>query len=254
MKKKTDDQASNSQAEIGARRAVVTRALESATSSSWEGLHAHKSAGAGLIQLKEVVPHGQFRREVETRVQISKQWAAKLMQLHRCWPQIEDAFAWAQSSGQSLSRTEFSVDGALALLRKWERRNDADAEPPPLSRGQARARQTSRDEIEDLKRQLREALAQLDAARERIRALEAEIYRPKSIPGRLPIDDKTKSRAENLAALWQRPGTEDEGRNAEQRLREMAERFGRTLTEFLDECGLEGRVKETFDDAQARAA
>ena len=96
------------------------RDLRSATGNSFDALKTHARVGGRLIRLKEHLGHGNFEREVEARLGLKKQWRARLMKVDREWPNIMAAIEWAKAS-QRLTRSEFSVDGALALLAAWRR-------------------------------------------------------------------------------------------------------------------------------------
>jgi hypothetical protein len=214
------DQWSNTLAEIEAICAGVLSSLHSGTNSSWESLQAHCQAGIGLMRLKEMLPHGQFLNEVKTRFGIGKQWSASLMKLAHDWDDIEHAVTWARESGP----LSLSVDGALALVKKWRQAMSGDiaddTPAPEPQRGAAGIRRMSKIE-EELRQQLEATQAELMQANARIRFLETEIARLQS---------------------QVHPATEayDE---------ETAIRSGGTLPDFLSECGVKSPVDWTNEDA-----
>ena len=79
----------------------------------------HFEIGCHLIELKKLVPHGSFEREVQRRLGFKKGWRARLMKLAEERPNIMMALEYAKANNQ-LTRTEYSVDGALALLKRWQ--------------------------------------------------------------------------------------------------------------------------------------
>jgi hypothetical protein len=198
---------SNTQAEIEAICAGVLRSLHAGTDGSWESLQAYRQAGIGLMQLKDMLPHGQFLKEVEIRFRIGKSWAASLMRLADKWDDVERAVNWMREKGP----LSLSVDGALALVKKWRQAMSGDAADhrpaPERQRRPAGTRRMAKAE-EELHQQLEAMQAELLRANTRIRFLEAEVARLQS-----QIDPATEAYAE-----------------------ETGTPVDRTLPDFLSEC------------------
>jgi Protein of unknown function (DUF3102) len=123
----TSDEASTGDASAGVGHNVEAmieghygeagRKTKLASDCSLEALTIHFEIGGHLIELKKLVPHGSFEREVQRRLGFKKGWRARLMKLAEERPSIIKALEWAEANNQ-LTRTEFSVDGALALLKR----------------------------------------------------------------------------------------------------------------------------------------
>jgi hypothetical protein len=111
---------SNSEPSADALFAATGREMRCGSSRSFAGLEAHMRLGGHLSELKKILPHGSFGRGVKDRLGIERQWGARLMQLHEESLDVLKAIEWAKSEN-CLSRSEFSVDGALRLLTKWRR-------------------------------------------------------------------------------------------------------------------------------------
>jgi hypothetical protein len=242
----TVDPTNNAQAVVDAKFAEAQRGLQLGERSGWDSLVGFCQSGRAFIDIKAILPHGQFGRQVEARCRCSRQWRTQLMKLARQWPDVENAFAWARANNHAL---KFSVDGALALAAKWRREMTGTGSERP-----SQTRRTSRrsDEAEELRRQLRAARAEVARAHARIRILETELSCRNGTLSRTFIDPKTKALAEKVGALWHR-GVGGERLCAEQRLRAMAERLGRSMREFVAECGLKCPADWTDPDAQPRA-
>ena len=239
----------NAQVAVEAGFAQLKRSLLNATASGHESLEAYREAGQALIRLKDILPHGRFIKEVGARVHCTKQWSARLMKLAREWPDIMKAFDAAKTAGRTLGRSEFSVDGALAFVAKWRRNTGANSES--TRRSGTRHSSAKAQESEALRQQLFATQFELGRARARIRALEAELRLARGVPDPQPIDPATMARAAKVAALWHRGAFAGERANAESRLRAMAKRFGRTLDEFIAECGLKSPADWTSAAAEA---
>jgi hypothetical protein len=113
-------QQSNSETVIDAIFDTVRRKCRAASGKSFDALKANAEIGGHLRELKEHLGHGNFGREVETRLGIGRQWRALLMKVAQEWPDIVTAITWAKTNNR-LTRSEYSVDGALALLAAWRR-------------------------------------------------------------------------------------------------------------------------------------
>jgi hypothetical protein len=119
----------NSEAIVEAIFKDTRRKLRSISGKSFDALKASAEVGPGLTELKKHLGRGRFGHEVEARLGITRQWCARLMKLGEEWPEITAAIEWAKA-GNRLTRSEYSVDGALALLKEWRRElNGENAEP-----------------------------------------------------------------------------------------------------------------------------
>jgi hypothetical protein len=114
----------NSEAETEALIAEADRDLSSA-GNNLDGLKAHSRAGQRLIELKAHLDHGKFEPVVEARLGIKRQRRAQLMKLARKFSETQTAIEWAKANDR-LTRSAYSVDGALALLKAWQHRDDPD--------------------------------------------------------------------------------------------------------------------------------
>ena len=73
------------------------------------------------MRLKDMLPHGQFLNEVKSgSVSVSNGRPAD--ELAHEWDDIERAVTWVSESGP----LSLSVDGALALVKKWRQAMSGD--------------------------------------------------------------------------------------------------------------------------------
>ena len=113
-------QQSNSETVVDALFDAAGCKLRSASGNSFDALKAHAEVGQALVELKEHLAHGNFGQEVESRLGIKRQWRARVMTVGREWPDILMAIEWGMANNR-LTRSEYSVDGTLALLKAWRR-------------------------------------------------------------------------------------------------------------------------------------
>jgi hypothetical protein len=158
----------------------ITRNLKVATGSSFDSLHAHWHVSQGLEELKSHLPRRTFGDYVEKHFGLKKQWRCRLMKLGKEWPHVLTAIEWAKAKGE-ITRSEFSVDGALALVAKWRRDECGYASAATSSSSAGRNRRSrspgGTDNSIDLLPLLILSLAALKQARAHILFLEAEIER-----------------------------------------------------------------------------
>ncbi len=171
---------SNRQVAIEEVASRIARELKKGVGSSRDSLLSHVAVGAALIEFKELTPHGEFIHQIGVRFGLQKQWSARLMKLSVEWPNIRKAIEWAEATGQ-MTRSEYSVDGAFALLAKWRYETAEDEPGSPRPRGSDH-RRPQHDAVKpvNLLQFLLMALAALAHARARILLLEAEVERLKS--------------------------------------------------------------------------
>jgi hypothetical protein len=106
-------------------------AADRAHRSGLDTLLAFRDIGKALHEAKEAIgsiPRGAFGQWAEENgCGFSKEWRARLMLLASEWQEFETAMRWAEARGRKLGRTEFSVDGAIALLREWRQATEVRA-------------------------------------------------------------------------------------------------------------------------------
>src|SRR5260370_15807731 len=110
---------STSQTAVEGLIARCSESLQHGKQGGMISLEAYRDAGLALVELKEILPRGEFGRVAAERCGCCKQWRARLMQVARQWDNIRAALVWAENSGSSLLQKAYSVDAALALLRAW---------------------------------------------------------------------------------------------------------------------------------------
>ena len=110
---------SNSETVVEAIFREASRKLRSVSGKSFDALKVHAEVGQSLAELKKHFGHGQFGREVEVRLGLTRQWRARVMKVGEEWPNIMTAIEWAKANNR-VTRSEYSVDGALALLKEWQ--------------------------------------------------------------------------------------------------------------------------------------
>jgi hypothetical protein len=230
---------SNSQIAVESLVARCNESLQRGKDGGWASLTAYRDAGRALLELKDIVPRGQFGLVATERCGCCKQWRTRLMRLAREWGDIPHALEWAENSGSSLIRKAYSVDGALALLRAWRRIQSGDAQRKQPGTRRRRSGSMGR-EIADLKEKLSPGAAY-------IAVLEDELAATQTPNGaHQDLDDADRSEVQKVAALWLRPGTHGEGLEAAHKLRALARRYGWPIGDLLHECGIEGPADWTF--------
>jgi hypothetical protein len=135
--------------------------------------------------LKKLSGHGNFEREVEKRLGIKKQWRARLMKVGKEWSHIMTAIQWAKAENR-ITRPEYSVDGALALLKEWQREVGGKSGPAKqnFSKIGCVGNETFSDTMvfDYLKLLIGFLLSELARARQRIAFLESEFKRRGEAP------------------------------------------------------------------------
>jgi hypothetical protein len=227
---------SNSETAIESLVARCNESLQRGKDGGLASLTAYRDAGSALLELKEVLPRGQFGPVATERCRCSKQWRARLMQLAREWGDIRRALEWADGRGADVSDKAYSVDGALALLRAW-RRIQSGKQPG------TRRRRSGSKQSENIKLKQR-----LSAAVRYIAVVEEELADCAANPNgeRQDLDPADLSKTQKVATLWLCPGTDGEGLAAAHKLRALARRYGWPIRDLLHECGIEGPADWTF--------
>jgi hypothetical protein len=154
----------------------IRLSLQAGTGSSFESLKAHARVGQGLIDLKEHLRPRNFGREVEGRFGLKKQWRARLMKLADRWGDVLAAIELAKTTGQ-MTRSEYSVDGALALIAARHRQETDGADDGASDNGAVPKSSRRAAKPIDLLRLLLLTLTELARAHAHIRVLESEIER-----------------------------------------------------------------------------
>lgn len=177
--------------------------------------------------------HGKFGRML-TRCGCTRAWAARLMKLYRIWGELPAARAWAETSKRPVSSKQFSVDGAIRLVREYQDEKNGKAV------GRATRARPSR---------LKEALAQLITAEQKLAAAKAlieflESERSAAKPtapevDRQPLDPGAREKVAKVGAYWFRGSTHGERTSAVSRLHQIASRYGWPFRDLALECGLE---------------
>jgi hypothetical protein len=201
-------------------------------------LEAFRDAGAALVEIKELLPRGEFGRVANERCRCSKQWRARLMKLALEWNEVLVALRWAEADGPELLRKACSVDGALQVLKAWR---GAQNGSPKRGQGSRKPRSQS------FEREIAQLKQQLSAAGTYITVLEVELA---ASAARRDLDPSERGRIRKVANLWLRPGTNGEGMAAAHKLRLLAGQLGWPIRDLLEECGIEGPARWTFSSTR----
>ena len=118
---------SNSETSADAHFEAAGRETQCACGKSFAALEANMRIGGHLSVLKEILPRGNFGREVKARLGFDRQWSSRLMQLREAWNDVLSATEWAKSENR-VKRSELGVDSALALVAEWKRAHEDIAE------------------------------------------------------------------------------------------------------------------------------
>jgi hypothetical protein len=177
---------SNSAPEIDHLAEKYNEAANRAGRGGFQTLEARRDQGSALRQLKRLLPHGQFGKEIASRLKCSVQWAGRLMKLDEQWGVVQEALRWAESNAKLLSREAYSVDRALRLASEY-RAEQSGSTPAPRRRRSStlNIRQQLAEEQEqhalvaaelrDLRQELQTVKIERTAARERAAFLEEQI-------------------------------------------------------------------------------
>jgi hypothetical protein len=139
--------------------------LSNALKSSEKSLDEHRAIGEALLKAKPLVRRGYLHWAKE-RFGFSKQWCARLTKLAESWDQCLQARSWAEEQGYT-ANNRYAVDGALALVRRWQ-----DAQAPALEAATARPK---RQKASEIKAELDTVHAELDVARVQIQETDAKL-------------------------------------------------------------------------------
>ena len=235
---------SNSQTALDGLVERCNQSLQHGMEGGLASLEAHRDAGAALLELKELLPWGQFGPVAEARCGCSKQWRARLMQLNREWENVQAAMRWAESCGRNLGRRAYSVDGAVALVNEWRRAEAGDARPSKSAR-------SAKPRMEAILRESAILKERLSAAAAYIAGLEDELAELRSLASeRQEVDAPTRDEIKKVAALWLGGGKDAERRSAVHQLWGIARRRGWNLRDLLHECAIEGPADWTFAESR----
>lgn len=192
---------------------------------------------------------GAFGQWVEAQgFPFDKTWRARLMKLAANWDAIMEAVEALPED-----KRKWSVDGVLAIWAAAEKakaapQGDAEGEPEGEAGAEPKTKAKKETEAERLRRELAEALELIERLKKENAELKAKAEGPKAKAkaetkakpeGGATVDANTKRRAKAVYNLYKRPGTEEEGNAAKERLEAMAKRFGLSLEDFIKACGLE---------------
>jgi hypothetical protein len=234
---------SNSKTAVESLVLRCTDSLQRGKQGGLASLEAHRDAGAALVELKDLLPHGKFGAVANERCGCSKQWRVLLMRLCREWGDLQVALRWAERDRPELIRKAYSVEGALAVLNLWRRVQTGDG-PPSRSR-------TGKPSFASILRENARLKEDLSAAAAYIAFLEEKLdtHRPAARGEQQDeIDPDARDKIEKVAALWRRGGTDGERSAAVHRLDDIAQRYGRTFRDLLHECQIESPARLTFAD------
>ena len=151
---------------------TILERLPRAQKSSEQSLDEHRAIGEALLRAKPLIRRGYLNWAKE-RFGFSKQWCARLTKVAETWDDCVKARSWAEEQGHAVN-SGYSVDGALALVRKWK----SATLPAP----QGNATSVKRQKASELKSDLEAARTELEIAR-------------------LEIEDKDAKLAEALARI-----------------------------------------------------
>ncbi|WP_046861625.1 DUF3102 domain-containing protein [Microvirga massiliensis] len=245
-KTKPNAEDQDSQPALQAIAADIQKTLARARHASESSLKDFRSIGEALIKAKPLLPRGGYLEWARETFHFSKQWCSALTKLAASWSDYESARSWAEAEGRLLGRREYSVDGALGLIRQWQR---AMAPAPEAGEDNRKQRKPS------IKEELAETRRKLDEALETIERLQAMVspgpkHGPSARNGKsAPLDFETREKARKVAALWHRGSTGGECSGAEGRLRHFAQKCGYEFEDFLVACGIESPADWTFSRA-----
>lgn len=184
---------SNSEPTVDSIFEAAAREVQRACGKSFAALEANMRLGGYLDKLKEVLPHGEFGREVKARLGFDRQWSARLVLLHEAWHDVLKAIECAKSENR-LTRSELGVDRALALVAEWRRKTANGAGPAgqDFENSFVTKEKISKAKlIEQLKKFAMKLLLALIGARRYIAFLESEIERlTGAVPAEPPCPDQ----------------------------------------------------------------
>jgi hypothetical protein len=221
---------SNSQTTIESLVARCNESLQRGRNGGLASLEAYREAGVALLELKEVLPRGQFGPVATERCACSKQWRARLLEVARHWDDIGRALEWADSGSSNQSHKARSVDGALSVLRAWRRAQDGDPRPKQV-----------RSTVTDLKGKLAAHSRYIELLEQELAAASGDTSRQRQALG--PDD---RRRVSEITTRWLDGRMADDSFAAARQLRAITVRLGWPLRELLHQCGIEGPVGWTF--------
>jgi hypothetical protein len=236
---------SNSRPQLEALVARCNNSLAHGKKGGMASLRAYRAAGTALKEMKDLLPRGEFGRVAQMRCGCSKQWRARLLKLHSEWENVQAALQWTEDQQAGVELKAVSVDGALAILRRWQNFTAGKAESPKRSGSERSNSRFQKLTIENasLKDKLCAAAAYISILEEEIAGLSSAVHKQ---PDRQPVDKNARDKVQKIAALWLRGSTVGERSSAAGKLRVVARRMGCDLRDLLRECSVEGPADWTF--------
>jgi hypothetical protein len=243
---------SNSDAAVTHKTDQINAALHKGGQCGWQSLETHRDAGRFLEELKDIAPRGQFGRIVDELCGCDRAWSARLRYLNKNWDNILSAFAWEQSLGlRPLGRRAYSVDGAVALVHRWQKATSgisdgvvASTESHGDRKREEKDEAAPPAEAQNLRSRLSETETELAGAREDILALEHDLHerhtsvKDESWPlasGPIELDAKTKELVRRAAEQWN-PRIPDLSARIETWIKARAQQFGWPVADLLRAC------------------
>ena len=258
-------------ASLDALASTIRGHLERGQTGGLDALRAFRDMGEALNEAKSILPKGKFGPWTEAQFGFVQQWRSRLMALATRWPAVLDALEWAKRSGRVLGRTEYGVNGALALAAEHARASDPEAAAKAAEkRAKAKAgavlRLASKDALAAAQEELAVARGEADTLRKelaeakecgaKLQARINDLYDRFSIGTPKPavvhswdqpapsatgeagtVTPGIKAKAKKAHGFYRRGACEAERQGAKARLEDMAARVGMTFEAFLTECG-----------------
>ena len=166
--------------------------LKAAEKSGRDSLEAYRRVGEGLAEAKEILgSEAALNAWCLLRYTFGRAWRFRLMKLAREWSSVTAALEWAETQqGRTLGKTEFSVNGALALVAEHRRATVAPdtTEQTTTTVSSSPTRKPSlREQLSMVTTQREEAETKLAEAVERIRRLEEELASANAKQSHAPV-------------------------------------------------------------------
>jgi hypothetical protein len=216
-------------------------ALQRGNTAGGEALEAFRDADREIGEMKKILPHGEFGRQVEQRCECSLQWARRLMKLFKVWNDYTAALTWKESTtGQP--RRHRSVEGALSLVVEWK---SAKAGTPKKKSYAERLK--GRLDIADGKLAAASALnCKLMGDNKLLRTKLSELKAAPPIGAYRHIEETDRQQIDEFAELWLHGTSEEERLSAITKLEKFARDCGRHLDALVIEMGLETKAGFRF--------
>jgi hypothetical protein len=115
---------------LGELEAIIRHEQVQARKADRRSLEHQRRTGDALNEAKELPAlKGKFGAWAEREFGFKKQWCAQLMFLSREWKEFDGARAWAESTRRTVGN-EFTVDGAVALIKAFKAARSGQAPQP----------------------------------------------------------------------------------------------------------------------------